>query len=217
MFPKWYYIGRHDITAYAARRIMSLVLDNVPRINSVVDFGCGVGTWLQVCRDMLGTVDILGLDGSWLPQDALLIPRERFRVANLADFVELDEHYDLAIGLEVVEHIPAEYESNYINSLVCASNIVLFSAAAPRQPGFNHVNCQWPTHWVELFVDLGYVPYDFIRPAIWGDIRIPWWYRQNVLLFVHADLVPRIKQEPVLGDRLAALNVVHPVALNSFL
>ena len=34
-----------------------------------------------------------------------------------------------------------------------------------------------------MFGDLDYDIQDFIRPKIWSDNRIPYWYKQNILFF----------------------------------
>jgi hypothetical protein len=99
----------------------------------------------------------------------------------------------------------------FVSSLVELSDYVLFSAAIPYQGGRGHVNEQWQHYWVKLFDDLDYLVHDFIRPRIWSDEQIPFWYRQNTLFFSK-----RQKSFGVLFDfaRLNAwsmpLNLVHP-------
>jgi hypothetical protein len=82
---------------------------------------------------------------------------------------------------------------------------VLFSAAIPLQGGYNHVNEQWPDYWVERFAALDYVAFDFVRPVVWNDREIPYWYRQNVLFFSKRERQSDVKHEPTIPLRL-----VHP-------
>jgi hypothetical protein len=88
---------------------------------------------------------------------------------------------------------------------------VLFSAAIPFQGGTGHLNEQWPSYWAALFARHGYLAYDPIRPTIWRDQQVAWWYRQNILLFANApgrDAHPALAAlTPVNG---AALDQVHP-------
>ena len=95
-----------------------------------------------------------------------------------------EERFDLAITLEVAEHLPPERAAGFVEELCTLAPIVLFSAAIPDQGGTHHLNEQWPEYWVAEFSRLNYRPIDAIRPRIWTDPEIYWWYRQNCLLFV---------------------------------
>jgi len=69
-----------------------------------------------------------------------------------------------------------------VRSLVTHSDIVLFGAACPGQPGQQHINCQWPEWWQKIFNSYGYLCDDSFRWKIWDDRRIEPWYRQNTFL-----------------------------------
>src|SRR6516165_4446730 len=65
----------------SAEETIPLVLRLIqPR--SVIDVGCGVGSWLAVCKE-LGVTDVLGVDGSWADKKKLEIPEDQFRVFDL--------------------------------------------------------------------------------------------------------------------------------------
>ena len=51
------------------------VLLNLFDPSSVVDYGCGTGTFLHVFNSN-GVKDILGLDGEWVDKSQLFIPEE---------------------------------------------------------------------------------------------------------------------------------------------
>lgn len=205
-----FFVNLHDKTVYSARRILGIVLEAIPPPDSVVDFGCGVGTWLSVIREM-GVDEILGLDGPWVDQTLLQIAPTQFRSINFNESVRVERKYDLAITLEVAEHLIPESSDIFVDSLVDASDLILFSAAIPFQGGVNHINEQWPNYWAELFAARGYLAFDFIRKRIWDDNNIPWWYRQNVLFFVKAKSV---KEYTLSGlhtdDCRLPMAVVHP-------
>jgi hypothetical protein len=59
----------------------------------------------------------------------------------------------------------------------------LFSAAVPGQTGDGHVNEQWPDYWIDKFKQQGYSFADIIRPAVWENEDVLWWYAQNTFLF----------------------------------
>lgn len=186
------------------------VLDLVPA-RSVIDVGCGTGAWLATFL-ALGVEEVLGVDGPWVPTSMLKIRPEQFRAHDLEAPLDLDRRYDLALSMEVAEHLPAEDAPRLVALLAEAAPAVLFSAAIPGQGGTSHVNEQWPDHWAALFARHRYVAIDALRPALWADDRLPSYLRQNVLLFVERDVVAA---SPALATARAAtddrrLSMVHP-------
>ena len=205
-----FYKDRHQKTVYSANKILPIVMDVLPEIHSVVDFGCGVGTWLSVLKEK-NVNHIQGLDGFWVKQELLEIPKENFRQVNLEKKVKLSRRYDLAISLEVAEHLPIEAAGYFVESLVNASDFVLFSAAIPFQGGKGHINEQWPDYWARLFKDKDYIPLDIIREKIWNDEAMPIWYRQNILLFLKQERMQGLKISE-RGRRSVSppISMVHP-------
>ena len=65
--------------------------------------------------------------------------------------LRLTKNYDLAISLEVAEHLSSESANMFIACLTNMSDIVLFSAAIPGQGGENRINEQWPKYRSGLF------------------------------------------------------------------
>ncbi|VAW63390.1 FIG00495756: hypothetical protein [hydrothermal vent metagenome] len=203
-----FYKDRHQSTIYAANTILSLIIEALPQVESAVDFGCGVGTWLSVLKEK-GVEDVRGLEGPWVEKDLLQISEDELSQVNFEKSVKLDKKYDLAISLEVAEHLSSALASDFVESITNASDYVMFSAAIPFQGGTNHVNEQWPEYWAGLFADKGYVLLDFIRMQIWDDRDIPFWYRQNVLMFVRKEQLETVKM-PVKSGFQFPLSVVHP-------
>src|SRR5690242_8105092 len=74
-------------------------------VRSVCDVGCGVGTWLRCWLDN-GVTDVLGIDGDHVAQDQLLIPADKFLAADLRQPLQCNRRFDLAMSLEVAEHLP---------------------------------------------------------------------------------------------------------------
>ena len=196
---------------YAARCVVPLVLELV-EAKSVVDLGCGTGHWLREFETR--GLEIQGVDSEQVPPDLLVIPREKFLVRNLARGLDLGRRFDLAISLEVAEHLPESSADAFVATLVELAPAILFSAAIPWQTGRGHVNLQWPSYWAGKFAAHGYLPVDAIRHRIWRDERIPTWYRQNTLLYVHRDRVEecaRLREES-LRTCPDQLDIVHPQA-----
>jgi len=184
----------------SARVVAPLVAELVqPR--SVVDVGCGVGTWLRAFVD-LGVTDYLGLDGDYVNRADLKISADRFRAADLTDPPPLGRTFDLAVCLEVAEHLPGASADRFVGFLTAAAPVVLFSAALPGQGGTSHVNEQWPKYWCQRFEARGYVRLDPVRPRVWRDRRVEWWYQQNICLYATAAAVassPRLGEEAALA------------------
>ncbi len=201
------YAGRHRETARAAERILSLVLERHPEVSSAVDLGCGVGTWLHALAGR-GVGRVLGFDGPWVDTRRLVIPSECFRRADLErlDAAAVAERFDLAISLEVAEHLSAGRAEGFVALLTSLADVVLFSAAVPGQGGAGHLNEQWPGYWARLFAVRGFEACDCLRPVVWEDAAIPFWYRQNALLYARR-AAPSPEPGGVHGEPLA---LVHP-------
>lgn len=210
IYGEEFYKTRHRDTLHAARTILSLVLGAIPPVHSAVDFGCGVGTWLSVLAEE-GATTIQGLDGPWVENAYLVIPENCFRRTDFEKTRDLGRRYDLAVSLEVAEHLQPEYAGHFVDMLTAASDFILFSAAIPFQGGCGHFNEQWPDYWAALFRERGYATVDFIRRAIWTDPGISLWYRQNTLLFVKEDRLPELRLEnAACYVNPGQLTVVHP-------
>lgn len=210
-YSQEFYVSRHEKTIHSANTILSILLERIPAVHSAVDVGCGVGTWLSVLREK-GAKDIQGLDGSWVDKDLLVIPQTCFKQVDLSKSdIELPQRYDLAVSLEVAEHLPTDRAEEFVASLTALSDYVLFSAAIPLQGGTGHVNEQWQHYWVKLFGVMDYVAHDFIRPRIWNDSQIPFWYRQNILLFSNQQNSKDTPLDSVgLDTGSMPLDLVHP-------
>lgn len=61
----------------------------------------------------------------------------------------------------------------------------MFSAAIPHQGGTDHFNEQPPAYWADIFKEFDYVCFDILRDKIWENKKIAFWYRQNMMFYVH--------------------------------
>lgn len=182
---------------------------------SVTDIGCGVGTWLSVWQQT-GTTQIHGFDGDYVQPAQLQIPQENFTAHDLsqplASQLLSDKRCDLVMSLEVAEHLPEASAADFVKTLTSLSDVVLFSAALPYQGGVGHINEQWPSYWAEKFKNEGYVAIDCIRPLIWSNTSVCWWYCQNILMFAKAEKLsqyPELAKAHLLTNQ-GYLNKVHP-------
>ena len=203
-----YHRGLHDGARRSAERVLPRVLGLVGA-RSLVDFGCGSGAWVAAALAE-GVEDALGLDGPWVERGTLAIPEARFRAADLARPVDLGRRFDLALCLEVAEHLPREAAPALVGTLARHAPAVLFSAAVPGQGGEGHVNEAWPGTWAALFGEVGFEGRDTLRAAIWDDEAVEPWYRQNAVLYCSRDW---LAADPERASRIAApapAALVHP-------
>lgn len=202
----------HDVQQTTAESSAAHVVPHAVRLlypRSVVDVGCGNGVWLAAFK-ATGIEEVLGFDGDSVDRQRLLIPPDQFRATDLRDRVSADRTFDLAVSLEVAEHLPPERADSFVEDLAALSPAVMFSAAQPLQGGTGHINEQWAGYWVERFNRCGYQLFDAFRSDHWETAEVAPWYLQNLLLFIREDRVtdyPRLNRiTPTLP-----LRVVHPV------
>ena len=190
----------HSQGASDSAAIVVPIVHEIVRPTSILDVGCGVGTWLAEWVNQ-GVTDVLGLDGEYIDKMALRMEPAKFMPTDLRQTFSLGRKFDLVQSLEVAEHLEQEHADLFVESLTSHGDIVLFSAAVPGQGGTHHVNEQWPSYWIEKFKKEGFKVYDILRPEIWADSRIATWYRQNILLF---------SKERVFDASETCIDVIHP-------
>jgi SAM-dependent methyltransferase len=179
-----------DAHAVGSAQVVVPIVQELISPKSVLDVGCGRGAWLRAF-ELCGVTDIRGMDGDYLNRSKLLIHPDRFTVTDLCNPPRLEQRYDLALCLEVAEHLADSRSARLVEFLTNAAPFVLFSAAIPGQGGVGHVNEQWPSYWQKLFQQRGFMMLDVIRPRIRDDNRVQWWYRQNLFLLASDERLSR--------------------------
>lgn len=203
-----YYEGLKEDSAGSARVVVPLVLRLFPSA-TVVDVGCGSGTWTRAYAD--AGCEVLGIDGDVVRADQLLIPGDRFDRRNLMEPLRIGRRFDLVNCLEVAEHLDASRADSFVDDLCALGDVVVFSAAIPGQGGTHHVNEQFQSYWQERFRRNGFRPLDCLRHQVWGDDRVAWWYVQNLFAFVREARLPDFPAA-VAADRPWPADLVHPRA-----
>ena len=212
LYDESFYENQVDTSVESARIYLKFLWQFFQPI-SVLDVGCGRGTWLKACHE-LGSKTLFGFDGNWNSHSSMIDPDINFRSIDLNKPFSVQEKVDIAITLEVAEHLEPSTASQFIKCMTDVSDVVLFSAAYTKQGGTNHINEQPHTYWALLFYEHDFVPFDMFRPQFWGNENVCFWYRQNTFLYVRKDSTP-YRQIKAHGFTemvsISFMNCIHPV------
>lgn len=155
---------------------------------SVMDIGCGQGHYLDALSKC-GVPKVIGLEGSTYAVRNAIHGSVCYWDLRQPLQNETLKNYDLAICIEVAEHLEEEYADTLVDTL-CHAKQVLMTAAVPGQGGTAHVNEQdWP-YWAEKFTQRGYClqmpEMEHVKRGIdaakeSGEHVAEWW--KNVMVF----------------------------------
>jgi SAM-dependent methyltransferase len=202
--------------------LVPILLAEFPDTETVIDVGCGEGWWTVAFATHSDRIRERGI-AVGVDLDPPLVEGVVGAAFHSADLRRpLHEQdtfakFDMAVSLEVAEHLPPERAEGFVADLCTLADVVVFSAAIPGQGGTGHLNEQWPGYWADLFAAHGYWTSGYMRWRIWDDDRVENWYRQNLLVAISDDLFARWRGEVEIEAmrRFQAdcppRHVVHPV------
>jgi SAM-dependent methyltransferase len=182
----------------SAAIVAPLVLEHYSA-SSLVDVGCGRGAWLAEWA-RAGVKDYVGVDGNYVDRDKLLFPVDRFVSRDLARFFDLTRKFDLAVSLEVGEHIIPEASETFVDNICRHSDAILFSAAVPGQGGTMHINERDYDFWRTHFVARGYRLFDFVRKAVCNCREVEPWYRYNCMFFARGSAIAKLSRTALASE-----------------
>jgi SAM-dependent methyltransferase len=182
-----YYKKMLDEDALSDSRSFAREVQNRIDVNSVIDFGCGPGRFLLPFYE--ADVKIKGVDASSAAKSESVVPAERIKQHDLRQPLNTDKNYDVALCIEVLEHLPRHATETVVRSIAGASDIAIVTAAPPGQGGTHHVNEQPATYWINKFESTG-MSYDEsltseLRSAI--EPKELDWLSSNIMVFKHKD------------------------------
>ncbi len=171
--------------AKSAGRIADSILSNF-RAASLIDVGCGTGALLEALRER--GCEVFGLEYA---EAALRYCRDRgLNVAKFdleRDVFNENHTFDVAVSMEVAEHLPETVANRYVDLLTRLSRIVILTAAPPGQGGTDHVNEQPPSYWITKFQQRGFEHVEELSQH-WRETwkatgNVHSCYHQNLMIF----------------------------------
>ena len=129
IYNETFYNNQIEGSLNSANRLLS-ILYKIYAPESVLDVGCGRGAWLVTC-EKFGSSKLTGLDGPWISPDKLLSPNIQFYESDFEHEIAVSGKFDLALSLEVAEHIEEKHARQFVSALCKASDLVYFWGCRP--------------------------------------------------------------------------------------
>jgi len=168
----------------SATAMVEFLMNTFPNLKSVIDLGCGCGAYLWAFKQK-GVHDMLGVDIEFEHQPS---PEVTYciRTGDLSKPFDAGRLFDMALSIEVAEHINEKDVDTYITNVIRHSSLVLFSSASPymtRDP--SHKSMKHASEWISLFNEKGYSLClgKTLDLRGWLPMWVEWWIPRNVLIF----------------------------------
>lgn len=205
IYNEKFYQAQKNESYQSAKVLLEIFKEQVFSPKSVVDIGCGIGTWLRPWQEISKNgIEILGIDDNEMDEKSFFIDKKYYHKTNLTKPAkeilkeifkkQKPRKFDLVQSLEVGEHFSEEFAPNFIDLLTNLGDLVLFSAAIPYQGGTHHVNCREPGYWANLFKERGFDCFDILRAGLWDVKNIAYYYRQNIMLYARGDSIKALQE-----------------------
>lgn len=170
-----------------------------PKTKSVIDYGCGSG-WFLHWLDYYGVKTVKGLepckDAASVRDVDVTVGDKTYRMSprvvknitrrSLKRPIKLKRKFDLAMCIEVAEHIDEKYADLVVENITRHTNLLIFSAATPGQGGYGHINEQPFVYWEEKLNKAGFYfcaadTHDFREYLTKKNAKK--WYCNNIAVF----------------------------------
>lgn len=135
-------------------RYYGQVITECFKVKSMIDFGCGIGSYLMGALDG-GAKKVWGYEKGY-ELGKKYIPKEivdRIGYGDLGEPLSCGK-WDCVLSLEVAEHLLPDEESIYMENLINASSRLIIMSTSPKQSMY-HFNPQYKSHYIERFGECG--------------------------------------------------------------
>jgi SAM-dependent methyltransferase len=193
-YNKMFYDSVEQRASKAASEI-ACIFRNYFEVNNIKDVGCGSGIWIREFEKIFRFEKLTGYD----LESGVIIANSKNREDKI-EFLPIDfekdklklKNTDLTLFLEVAEHLTPTTALKVIEEICRTSKYVIFSGAIKGQGGTNHINEQSAYYWIKKFEDNDFVAIDLFRETIKDMEKIPFYYRNNIFLFINNDEFKKI-------------------------
>lgn len=152
---------------------------------SVLDIGSATGLYLKPFADAGLVISGVDYSASAIAKEVLQVPRKSIRIVDITK-QSIATSADLALCIEVLEHIPATGTKAAITHIAETSNTIFFSAAQPGQGGVGHINTQPKEYWEAFFTGEGFrrdlIDEEYIKTLISAGYHMGWLVN-NMMIF----------------------------------
>ena len=168
---------------------------------SVIDFGCANG--LHMKHFMEKGVEVMGIEG------AAAFANEIQKNAWYADYLIQDirepfnmgKKYDLAICIEVLEHLEEKYAKIAVEN-ICNHANQFFITASDIPKGKVHINAKPKKYWIDMFESITRIKYLHEETlnmqsifADYGNAILNKNMQKNIMVFCDLNVYPELKCE----------------------
>lgn len=155
VYGREYYAKRRREPFRSEAHQIAKVLREEFQPESVIDFGCAVGSYLEPFFE--SGITIKGVEGNRAALELAVIPQELVEQHDLRTLYHPEAEYDLVLSIEVAEHLPEKYADVFVTNLTSAGSTIVMTAAPPGQDGTHHVNEQPRDYWISKFENYGFI------------------------------------------------------------
>lgn len=159
-------------------RLATYLKSKLPIGKPVIDFGCGNGYYIsELAKAGFKCIGVEGFKlNNFLHDNIIITDISKPLTFGIKGSV---------ISLEVGEHIPKEFEQNFLDNITssCDDWLVL-SWALPGQPGIGHVNCQPKEYIISEMERRGFTYSEILTEDARKNIDDNCdWFRRTLLIF----------------------------------
>ena len=166
--------------------LASALLEVFPKNATVLDLGCGLGLYARFFHR--AGYHVIAIEGGEITGSEAFYPIFREDLTEPLSWpgVALAERNNSVLCLEVGEHIPAIYETVFLDNITRYARRLVLSWAIPGQGGFGHVNEQ-PNEVIKAAIQCrGFNFNDEVTSRLRGAVGDYCWYFRNTLMVFDA-------------------------------
>ncbi|HZJ41715.1 MAG TPA: class I SAM-dependent methyltransferase [Patescibacteria group bacterium] len=189
IYDKKFFQNTIKLETESTTQFVNIILEYYMPTN-IVDIGCGAGLYLKEFQRR-GIRDILGIDGSPAAAAEFLLEKDKLIIFDLAKKYKFKKKYDLSLCLEVAEHLPESDADTLVETIINASDNIIFTAAVlgqgPRSIG--HINEQPHSYWIKKFQQRNFHYLESRTKEMkkkMGAQGVVWWLVNNLMIFERA-------------------------------